>query len=86
MPRRSRVFSGIFPVEMASWMFQSQHRDKKATFYLFYKITKAFSSIRDAIHVSVLSYKMKMTSAVTQYSDNEARPIRARVGCVLFYN
>ena len=41
---RSRVFSGIFLVEMASFMCLSQYRDKKATFYLFYKITKVFSS------------------------------------------
>ena len=52
--RRSRVFSGIFLVEMASFMFLSQYRDTKAIFYLFYKITKVFSSFRDVIHVSVL--------------------------------
>ena len=52
--RRSRVFSGIFPVEMASFMFLSQHRDTKAIFYLFYKVTKVFLSFRDVIHVSVL--------------------------------
>ena len=51
---RSRVFCGIFPVEMASFMFLSQYKDTKAIFYLFYKITKVFSSFRDVIHVSVL--------------------------------
>ena len=52
--RRSRVFSGIFLVEMASFMFLSQYRDTKAIFHLFYQITKIFSSFRDVIHVSVL--------------------------------
>ena len=52
--RRSRAFSGNFLVEMASFMFLSQYRDTKAIFYLFYKITKVFSSFRDVIHVSVL--------------------------------
>ena len=52
--RRSRVFSGIFLVEMASFMFLSQYRDTKAIFCLFYKITKLFSSFRDVIHASVL--------------------------------
>ena len=52
--KRSRVFSGIFPVEMASYMFLSQCTDMKAIFYLFYKITKVFSSFYDVIHVSVL--------------------------------
>ena len=42
--RRSRVFSGIFLVEMTSFMFLSQYRDTKAIFYLFYIITKVFSS------------------------------------------
>ena len=36
--------------------------DTKTIFYLIYKITKVFSSLRDVIHVSVLQYKMKMTS------------------------
>ena len=52
--RRSRVFSGISPVEMASFMFLSQYRDTKAIFDLFYKIAKVFSSFRDVIYVSVL--------------------------------
>ena len=54
--RRSWVFSGIFLVEMPSFMFPSQYRDTKAIFYLFYKITKVFSSFHDIIliHVSVL--------------------------------
>ena len=41
--RCSRVFPGIFLVEMASFMFLSQYRDTKAIFYLFHKITKVFS-------------------------------------------
>ena len=52
--RRSREFSGLFLIEMASFMFLSQYRDTKAIFYLFYKITKIFSSFRDVIHVSEL--------------------------------
>ena len=44
--RRSQVFSGIFLAEMASFMFLSLHRDTKAIFHLFYKITKVFSSFR----------------------------------------
>ena len=60
--RRSPVFSGVFPVEVASFMFLSQYRDTKTTLYLFHKITIAFSSFRDVIHVSALQYKMKMTS------------------------
>ena len=47
--------SAIFLVEMASFMFLSQYRDTKTIFYLFYKITKVFSSFRDVIHVSVLA-------------------------------
>ena len=43
------MFSGIFPVEMASFMFL--YRNTKAIFCLFYKITKVFSSFRDVIHV-----------------------------------
>ena len=46
-------------------MFLSQYRDTKAIFNLFYKITEVFSSFRDVIHVSVLYYKMKMTSTVS---------------------
>ena len=52
--RRSRVFSGIFPVEMASFIFLSEYRHTKAIFYLFYKITKVFPSFRDVSHVSTL--------------------------------
>ena len=52
--KRSRMFSGIFLVEMALLMFLSQYRDTKAIFYLFSEITKVFSSFRDVIHVSVL--------------------------------
>ena len=52
--RRSRVFSGIFLVEMESFMFLPQYRDTKAIFYFSYNITKVFSSFRDVIHVSVL--------------------------------
>ena len=59
------MFSGIFQVEMVSFMFLSQYRDTKAISYLFYKMTKVFSSFRDVIHASVLQYKMKMTSSVT---------------------
>ena len=56
--RRSRVFSGIFLVEMTSFMFLSQYRDTKAIFYLLnkgtgYKISNVFSSFRDDTHVSV---------------------------------
>ena len=57
--RHSRVFSGIFPVEMVSFKF-------------FCKITKVFSNFRKVIHVSILR-------------ENKARPIRACVGRVLFY-
>ena len=60
--RCSRVFSGIFPVEMAS----SQYRDTKAIFYLFYKLTKVFSSCRDVICFSILG-------------ENEIRPFTAFV-------
>ena len=56
--RRGQMFSDIFPFEMTSFAFLSQYRDTKATFYLFYKITKVFSSCRDVIHVSLLQYKM----------------------------
>ena len=52
--RRSQAFTGIFLVELASFMFLSQYRDTKAIFYLFYKITKVFSSFRDVIRVSAL--------------------------------
>ena len=45
--------SGIFLVEMASFMFLSPYRDTRAIFYLFYEITKVFSSFHDVIHVSV---------------------------------
>ena len=48
------MFSGIFLVEMESVMFLSQYRDTKVIFYLFYEITKVFSSFRDVIHVSLL--------------------------------
>ena len=54
--RRTRVSSGIFPTEMASWMFLSDNRNTKAIFHLFYIIAKVFSSFRDVIHVSVLWY------------------------------
>ena len=67
----AEVFSGIFPVEMASFMFLSQYKDMKVIFYLFYKITKVFPSFRDVTHVSVLQYKMKMTSAVSLYSERK---------------
>ena len=50
----SRVFSSVFPVEMAPFMFLSQFRDRKGIFYLFYKITKDFLSFRDLIHVPIL--------------------------------
>ena len=43
-------------------MFLSYYRDTKGIFYLFYKITKVFLSFRYVTHVSVLQYKMKMTS------------------------
>ena len=36
----------ILTGEMASFMFLSLHRDTKAIFHLFYKITKVFSSFR----------------------------------------
>ena len=52
--RRSGLFSGIFSLDMASFMFLSQYRDTKAIFYLFYKITKVFSNFCDVIHVSVV--------------------------------
>ena len=52
--RHSQLFSGIFLVEMASFMFLSQYRDTKAIFYLFYKITKVFTSFPDIVHLSVL--------------------------------
>ena len=39
--RCSQVFSVIFPVEMASFMFLSQYRDTKVIFYLLYKITES---------------------------------------------
>ena len=68
---RSRVFSCIFPVEMESFMFLSLYRDTKAIFYLFYKITMVFPSFRDVIHVLVLLYKMKMTSALSLYSERK---------------
>ena len=35
----AKCFHAFFPVEMASFMFLSEHRDTKAMFYLFYKIT-----------------------------------------------
>ena len=66
------MFSGIFLVEMPSFLFLSQHRDMKAIFYLFYKITKVFSSFRDVIHVCFLR-------------ENEACSIRACVRFVLIY-
>ena len=65
---RSRVFSGIFLVEMVSFMFLSQYSDTKSIFYFFYKIPNFLSSFRDVIHVSVLQYKMKMTSTVFLHS------------------
>ena len=34
-------FDAIFPGEMTLFVFLSQHRDTKAMFYLFYKITSA---------------------------------------------
>ena len=52
--RRVRVFSGILPAEMTSFIFLSQYRDTKAIFYLFDKITKVSSSFREIILVSVL--------------------------------
>ena len=51
--RRSRVFSGTFLVEMASFMFLSQYRDTQTTFYLFYEITKVFSSFRDILKYDI---------------------------------
>ena len=48
------MFSSIFLVEMSSFMFLSQYKDTKATFYLFYKIIKDFSIFCDVIHVSTL--------------------------------
>ena len=70
--------------------FLSQYGDTKAIFYLYFHIiTKGFfSSFRYVIHVSVLQYKMKMTSAVSLYSerrDDEARPIRACAGRLLLH-
>ena len=56
---------------MESFMFLSQYRDTKAIFYLFYKITKGFSSFGDIIHVSVLQYKMKMTWAMFVFFERE---------------
>ena len=41
--RRSRVFSGIFLVEMVSFMFLSQYRDTRDIFYLCFKIKKVSS-------------------------------------------
>ena len=58
---------------MASLMFLPQYRDTEAIFYLFYKITKVFSSFRDVICLYTLR-------------KNEARPIKACIGRVLFYN
>ena len=37
--RRLRVFSGNFPVKMASFMFLSQHRDTQAIFYLLKRLS-----------------------------------------------
>ena len=56
---------------MASFLFLLQYRDTKAIFYLFYKINKVFTSFRDVTHVSVLKYKMKMTSVVSLYSERK---------------
>ena len=85
--RRSRVLSGICPVEMASWMFLSQYRDTKVIFYLFYKITKEFPSFRKVIHICVLQYKMKKASTcLCTVRENEARPTKACVGLAMFYN
>ena len=69
--RRSRVFSGIFLVEMASFMFPSQCRDATTISYLFYKIKLEFSwrysclctliqNENDTNHVSVLWEKMRL--------------------------
>ena len=69
--RLSQVFSGIYAVEMASFMFLSQYRDVKAIFYLFSKIAKGFSSFCDVIHASVLQYKMKMMSSMSLYSERK---------------
>ena len=46
--------TGYFLVGTVSFMFLSQYRDTKAVFYLFYEITKVFSSFPDVIHASVI--------------------------------
>ena len=61
--RRSRVFSGIFPVEMASFMFLSQCIDTKAILDLFYKVTRGVSSFRDVSCASVLGGKMRFVQS-----------------------
>ena len=78
--RRSRVFFGIFLVEMASFMFLSQDRDTKAIFYLLYKIRRhsclctVIQNENDVNRVSIYNPR-----------EDEAHPIRACVGRVLFY-
>ena len=52
--RCSQVLYGVFPVEMASFRFLSQHRDMNAIFYLFYKISTVLLNFHNVIHVSVL--------------------------------
>ena len=69
----AEVCSDTFPVEMASSMFLSQCRDTKATFHLFYKITKV---------VFEFSLSHPLLSIL---KENEACPFGACVGRVLLY-
>ena len=81
------MFSGIFLVEMASFMILSQYRDTKAIFYLFHKITKIFPSCLTSFISLYSNTKWKWRQpCLNTLRENEARLIKACVGRVLFYN
>ena len=63
--RCSWVFSGIFPVEIVSWMFVLQNSNPKAIFCLFYKIIKGFWVF--------------MTKSVSRQSNKNEKDIRVSV-------
>ena len=80
------VFSGIFPVETASFMFLSQYRDTKAIFYLFYKKPRFFRFFVTSFMSLHSNTKWKWRQlCLCTLRENDARPIGARVGRVLFY-
>ena len=81
--RRSRGFSGILPVKMASWMFLSQHRNMKAIFYLFYNITKVFWVVVTSSMSPTLIQNENDVSRVYIQREDDARPIRVCVGRLL---